>query len=108
MIKDIRENAKEKLEVKRTRYHWNSARKTYGMYEFYIGDALIASFDNVKENTYAVYFCPETNGYEDCTLLYTEHLSDAIKIATKIVQKRLYKEATKKLEAIRNVEIEKF
>ena len=55
-----------------------------------------------------MYFYPETNGYEDCTLLYTEYVSDAIKIATKVVQKRLYKEATKKLEAIRNVEIEKF
>ena len=31
-----------------------------------------------------------------------------MKIATKIVQKRLYKDAIKKLEAICNVEVEKF
>lgn len=106
MLKDIRENVKGKLEAKKR--NWNSARKLYGMYGFYIGDSLIASFDYEKKNTYAVYFYPGTNGYEDCTLIHAEYVSDAMKIATKIVQKRLYKEAIKKLEAICNVEIEKF
>ena len=84
---------------------------TYGEYNFYIGDNLVAKLRiQLVSMDYAyVYFLPNLYGDDDCTRIDLRYITDneALEKAIRIVKKKLYKMASNALSSITETKIEK-